>query len=121
MIAKVQADADDLARPRHRRPEARAVGYSRRLGGVGRQPIAKALDPVTGEEVFVVVRRGGRDIDARAVGQLYAGALAVRVAETQQFHSGVMPHQSGAHKPSCVTTPVTDVFLTGSERNHNVA
>ena len=95
VVAEVEADADDLARPRERRAEAACRRRARRRRRRRRATQSReAAQAVAAEEGLVVVAAEGRGVDARAVVEQHGRrsrrpALAVIARASYAGHSAV--------------------------------
>src|SRR5881394_768238 len=87
MVAVVQADAHDLARPAERGAESDVVSYGGRRATFLGEPARQPLDAIRLEECLVVVCAELRNVDSAAVREYHAGPLLSRCTEANEFHA----------------------------------
>src|SRR4029453_18788282 len=87
VVGVVEADADDLARPRDWRAETLGVRDARRLRGLLLGPACESREAVRLEEALAPVLAEAGGVDARPVAELQPGLLAARRSETDELHS----------------------------------
>ena len=86
MIAVVEADADDLARPLDRRAKAHLLADRGRALPFGSLPLRETCKTVATKEPLVPILTEAGGIDASAVREDDAGLLVSRRSEPNQFH-----------------------------------
>jgi agmatine/peptidylarginine deiminase len=95
VVAVVEADADDLARTRDRRPQPYRIVDPGRAGRVLVRPRAELVEPTAAQERLVVVRSERRRVHARSVRELQPRLLLARRTEPDQSHDARNPPSMG--------------------------
>src|SRR5439155_14433382 len=117
MVAVIQADAHDLARPADRWTEPRGGVYARGARGVAR-PGGEPVEAVAAKERLVVIATEGRCVDARSIRQLEAWTFAAGLAEANQLHARpTISREVGTHSRR---TRAGSVRLTDAATRHDI-
>src|SRR5712691_9725604 len=113
VIAKVDADADDLARTADGRSQPNLVRHPRRRRFVTHEPCTERVDAVAREKRLVVVGAERGDVEAPSLVQQNARPLGARGPESNQLHATSTPPSMG------YAWPVTNA--ASSEHRYNAS
>src|SRR5215469_18832801 len=86
MVAKIQTNANNLARPRDGRAEPYVWVDKRRVLSVRSSPVSQPSKPIALEELLVILGNETSRFDASPLGQNQAWLFFSRIAKSNELH-----------------------------------
>src|ERR1700704_1789093 len=91
MVAEIQPDAHNLARPANRRPQPHRSSNAQCGSALPRHPVPKFSQSIIRKKFLVIVQTKSGNIQPRSILKQPARLFPPHLAESNQFHA-VAPH-----------------------------